>query len=158
MIHLEGFRTPSGRSPHHLPAASLQNFCLSDPGEVGFVFSLQKTPRSETRRDFDCVTHVFINTPFCSSFSLSQQTLPAFPSFCLYRVASWSKKDSWVMAFCVVSNPEQPLRSSLSCWVGSAGRHPEESSGCVKNCRSCSPSAQAAGYSCRALHRLLPGS
>ena len=36
------------------------------------------------------------------------------------------------MAFCVVSNPEQPLHSSLSYWVGSAGRHPEESSGCVK--------------------------
>lgn len=62
MIHLEGFRTPSGRSSHHLPAVSLQNFCLSEPGEVGFVVSLQKTPGSETRRDFDCVIHVFLYT------------------------------------------------------------------------------------------------
>lgn len=62
--HLAGLGAPSGRSSHHPSLCSWGRGVvpLSEPGKVGFDFSLRRTPRAENRRDVECVIHVSLYT------------------------------------------------------------------------------------------------
>lgn len=131
MIHPEGLRAPSGRSPHHLPSSSAQDFRLSDPGEVGFGFSLRKTPRSEIGRDSACVIHFFLYTVLYSFYfsAVGCLWLAEIASVApVLTPQSCTLKQVWPFGHgfsCLhFGSPEGRFRGSLSCWVGRAGRRP----------------------------------